>query len=84
MTREEISALIVSARKLEEEKAEVVENLMFGLEANTDVFLEDIPNYRAENADNLKDAIMCHIDYGEYDLSCLLDDIEQALDEHPL
>ena len=84
MTRKEIAELIVSARKLEEEKAEVVEKLMFGLESNLDIFLDDYPYYGYESASNLKEAILCHINYGEGDLSSLLDDIEQALEEHPI
>jgi hypothetical protein len=84
MTREEVSALIVSARKLEEQKEEVIEKLIFGLENNLDIFLDDYPYYDDESANNLKEGILCHINYGEGDLSCLLDAIEQALAEHQL
>ena len=84
MTREEISALIVSARKLEEQKEKVIEKLIFGIESNLEIFLDDYPYYDDESANNLKEGILCHINYGEGDLSCLLDTIEQALAEHPL
>ena len=84
MTRKEISELIVFARTLEEEKSKVIEKLMFGLESNLDIFLDDYPYYGYESASNIKEAILCYINYGEGDLSCLLDVIEQALDEHSI
>lgn len=84
MERKEISALIVYARELEREKTEIVDKLMLSLENNLDIFLDDYPCYIAEHADNLKDTILYYINYGETDLSCLIDTIEQALEEHPL
>ena len=84
MERKEISELIVYARELEREKKEIVDKLILSLENNLYIFLDNYPCYIDEHADNLKDAILCYINYGETDLSCLLDTIEQALEEHPL
>lgn len=35
---------------------------------------------RAENARTLEEAINCHIDYGEFNLDDLADEIEEAID----
>ena len=80
MTRESIKFLIVNARKAEERKRKYGGMLIDNLERILGD-LENIPNNSAENASNLKEAILCHIDYGECDLKELLDDIEKALAE---
>lgn len=33
---------------------------------------------KAENADNLRDAISCYMQYGEYDVDSLIDEITRA------
>ena len=80
MTRSEMKKLIVSAKKAEARKVIAVYKLINYLE-DTIGDLQNIPNNSAENANNLLEAILCHIDYGECDLEELLDDIQTALAE---
>lgn len=80
MTRSEMKRLLVSARKAEDRKAIAIFKLINYLEDKIGD-LQDIPNQSAENANNLLEAILCHVDYGECDLEELLDDIQMALAE---
>ena len=80
MTRNEMKKLIESAKKAEARKVIAVSKLINYLE-DTIGDLQNIPNNCAENANNLLEAILCHIDYGECDLEELLDDIQTALAE---
>lgn len=68
---------IVDARIKEQEK----QKCLFGIFDHL-LYLgihnpNDIPS-DAENADNLSDAITCYIDYGEYDIQKIMDEIEKA------
>jgi hypothetical protein len=72
--------LLVSARKAEDRKTIAIFKLINYLEDKIGD-LQDIPNQSAENANNLLEAILCHVDYGECDLEELLDDIQIALAE---
>lgn len=81
MTRSEIKRMIVSARNAELRKREIAHKLISNLEDIIGIDLDNIPNNSAENADNLLQAITCHIDYGECDLEELLDDIQMAIAE---
>lgn len=80
MTRSEMKKLIESAKKAEARKVIATTKLLNYLE-DTLGDLQNIPNNSAENANNLLEAILCHIDYGECDLEELLDDIQAALAE---
>ena len=80
MTRSEMKKLIESAKKAEARKVIAVYKLINYLE-DTIGDLQNIPNNSAENANNLLEAILCHIDYGECDLEELLDDIVTAIAE---
>lgn len=80
MTRSEMKRLLVSARKAEDRKTIAIFKLINYLEDKIGD-LQDIPNQSAENANNLLEAILCHVDYGECDLEELLDDIQMALAE---
>lgn len=80
MTRSEMKKLLVSAQKAEARKTIAVFKLIDYLEDKIGD-LQNIPNRSAENANNLLEAILCHIDYGECDLEELLDDIQAALVE---
>ena len=78
MNRSEIKKLIVSARN-HRTRANIETAVLFTkLTNDIAVDLEDIPNNSAENANNLSEAILCHINYGECDLEELLDDIMNA------
>ena len=81
MTRNQIRTLIVSAQNLELQKREKVDMLIRYLEDKEGLVLDSIPNNSAENADNLLEAILCHINYGECNLDELLDDIQVAIAE---
>lgn len=81
MDRSEIKKLLVSAKKAEEQKQKHTNELLDYLEETIGVFLDDISNNSADIADNLKESILCHINYGEGDLEELLDDIQNALKE---
>ena len=83
MNIKEIKKLIVSARNLQLKANGKMAVVLHNLENDMGVDLEDIPNDSAENANNLAEAIICHILYGEYDLNELLYDIEKALADHP-
>ncbi len=80
MDRKEIKRLIDLAVKAEKRKRKYVNELMDQLESITGD-MEVIPCEAAENTDNLKSAILCHINYDEYELDRLLDDIEKAISE---
>ena len=80
MTRSEMKKLIESAKKAEARKVIATTKLLNYLE-DTLGDLQNIPNNSAENANNLLEAILCHIDYGECDLEELLDDIQATLAE---
>lgn len=79
----EIKRLIVSARNSQIKANAKMAVVLHNLENDIGIDLENIPNNSAENANNLAEAIMCHILYGECDLNELLDDIEKALADHP-
>ena len=68
---------IVDAQIKQQEKSKhiygIFDNLLYLGISNPD----DIPS-DAENADNLSDAITCYIDYGEYDIQKIMDEIEKA------
>ena len=83
MKRNEMKKMISSARDLQIKANAKMAVVLHNLENEIAIDLENIPNNSAENADNLAQAIMCHILYGEYDLNELLDDIEKALADHP-
>lgn len=83
MKRSEIKKLLVSARNSQIKANAKMAVVLHNLESDIGIDLENIPNNSAENADNLAQAIMCHILYGECDLNELLDDIEKALADHP-
>lgn len=68
---------IVDARNKEQEKQrsvfEIFDNLLYlGINDWNDI------SSNAPNADNLSDAITCYIDYGEYDIQSIMDEIEKA------
>lgn len=81
MNRSEMKKLLLSARKAEETKRKHTNKLLCCLENTVGVFLDEIPNNSVENANNLKEAILCHINCGEGNLEELLDDIQNALKE---
>lgn len=81
MKRSETKRLIISARNAQIKTNAKMTILFDNLENDIGVSLESIPNNSAENANNLAEAIMCHIHYGECDLEELLDDIQTALAE---
>ena len=83
MNIREIKKLIVSARNLQIKANAKMDVVLHNLENDMGVDIENIPNISAENANNLAEAIICHILYGECDLNELLDDIEKALAAHP-
>lgn len=83
MNIREIKKLIVSARNLQIKANAKMAVVLHNLENDMGVDLENIQNISAENANNLAEAIICHILYGECDLNELLDDIEKALADHP-
>ena len=83
MKRSEIKRLLVSARNSQIKANAKMAVVLRNLENDIGIDLENIPNNSAENANNLAEAIICHILYGECDLNELLDDIEKALDAHP-
>lgn len=82
MKRSDIKRLLVSARNAQINASTKTNILFHILETSMDIDLENIPNNSAENANNLAEAIMCHIQYGECDLDELLNDIEQALQNY--
>lgn len=84
MNSREMLELINSARRLEIEKNKQVEKLMDDIENRVDRFLDDIPSFGAENADNLKEAIMCYINYGEYNAVDLVSDIVEAISKYSI
>ena len=45
-----------------------------------DIDLDEIPS-EAENADNLSDAISCYIDYGEFGIENIREELLKALDQ---
>lgn len=79
----EIKRLIVSARNSQIKANAKTAVVLHNLENDIGIDLENIPNNSAENANNLAEAITCHILYGECDLIELLDDIKNALAAHP-
>lgn len=81
MSISEIKSLIVMARKAEQKKNKCVSKLFDYLSNELELELSQIANNSAENADNLEEAILCHINYGECDLAELLDDIKRAIGE---
>ncbi len=83
MKRSEIKRLLVSARNSQIKANAKMAVVLHNLENDIGIDLENIPNNSAENANNLAEAIICHILYGECDLNDLLDDIEKALADHP-
>ena len=78
MTRAEIKNLITTASLAEKLKRESI-NLVIGYLDSRLGDLQVIPCESIENTNNLMEAILCHIDYGDGDLEDLLDDIEGAL-----
>ena len=82
MKTSEIKRLIVSARNSQIKANAKMAVVLHNLENDIGIDLENIPNNSAENANNLAEAIICHILYGECDLNELLDDIEKALTAH--
>ena len=83
MKRSEIKRLIVSARNSQIKANAKMAVVLHNLENDIGIDLENIPNNSAENANNLAEAIICHILYGECDLNELLDDIKKVLADHP-
>ena len=79
----EIKRLIVSARNSQIKANTKMAVVLHNLESDIGIDLENIPNNSAENANNLAEAIICHILYGECDLNDLLDDIKNVLADHP-
>lgn len=79
MTRAEMRKLLVAAREAEILKRSLVDTLFRFLESIVETPLSDITDISAENANNLEEAISCHIDYGECDIEDLLDDISRSL-----
>ncbi len=79
----EIKRLIVSARNSQIKANAKTAVVLHNLENDIGIDLENIPNNSAENANNLAEAIICHVLYGECDLNELLNDIEKALADHP-
>lgn len=79
MTRAKMRKLIVAAREAEILKRSLTDTLFRYLESSIEEPLSNITNISAENANNLEEAITCHIDYGECDIEDLLDDIMISL-----
>ena len=77
MTKSEFKKLLERGRKAHI-KAELITNELFDkLEQDMGLrtsILSDIPS-NAENADNLKEAIQCYMQYGEYDSDLLWDEL---------
>lgn len=77
MTKSEFKKLLERGRKANI-KAELITNELFDkLEQDMGLrtsILSDIPS-NAENADNLKEAIQCYMQYGEYDSDLLWDEL---------
>ena len=77
MTKSEFKKLLERGRKAHI-KAELITNELFDkLEQDMGLrtsILSDIPS-NSENADNLKEAIQCYMQYGEYDSDLLWDEL---------
>ena len=77
MTKSEFKKQLERGRKAHI-KAELITNELFDkLEQDMGLrtsILSDIPS-NAENADNLKEAIQCYMQYGEYDSDLLWDEL---------
>ena len=77
MTKSEFKKLLERGRKAHI-KAELITNELFDkLEQDMGLrtsILSDIPS-NSENADNLKEAIQCYMQYGEYDPDLLWDEL---------
>jgi predicted transcriptional regulator len=70
----ELESLIKKARKKEIEKERIVREL-FQILNDLEVNLEQLTE--AENASNIADAITCYIDYGEYNVKSIVDEIKR-------
>ena len=77
MTKSEFKKLLERGRKAHI-KSELITNELFDkLEQDMGLrtsILSDIPS-NSENADNLKEAIQCYMQYGEYDSDLLWDEL---------
>lgn len=73
MDEKELKRLLKRARDYKI-KSEMAERELFGyIAAHTDdMDLSDV-EFRAENSDNLEEAITCHIQYGESDSSNIVE-----------
>lgn len=74
-----LSKEIEKARKLLC-KAEGQKNHVYSMVNNLDINFYDIPS-KAENADNIYEAISCYIDYGECGMSKLKKEMFDAIDK---
>jgi len=74
----ELKKLINKARNYEIKKCDLVNNI-FGILDELNIDLEAKTN--AENADNLSNAITCHIDYGEYSIESIIKEIKSQINK---
>ena len=67
----------VRAAKRKAVAAQAAEDLVFNLLEDMCIDAESVPT-EAENADNLKEAISCYLNYGEYSLSKIMREVMGA------
>ena len=72
----ELEHLIMEARR-KALAAQIAESYVFNLLENMCGDTSDVPT-KAENADNLTDAVACFIDYGEYSLDGIMEEVKST------
>lgn len=65
------------AAKRKADAAQEAENAIFSLLGDMCIDADSIPT-KAENADNLKEAIACYLSYGEYSVAGIMREIRAA------
>ena len=76
-----LRSLIEDARK----KQVAVQNALgYVIDAIEDMGVVDLSRFetKAENADNLEEAIYCYIQYGEFDVDSIIEEVEAAEKEY--
>ena len=76
MDIKEVKRLIQKARKLSEQKS-IVTLEIFNILEKSGIDLENKSN--ADNADDLEQAITCYIDYNEYNIKSIIEEIKSQL-----
>jgi len=71
-----LKKLISKAHNLRVKKEEIIREIFIIIE-NTKINLDC--ETKAENACNLEEAINCYIDYGEYDVNSIIEEIKHQI-----